>query len=578
MARSTPNPEVLSALAAIDAGAVPGDLESDTLDFKQQIARSREDTAKMMASASICFANALGGATVLGVHDKTPGPDALIGTDIDDSWLRHRIYALTQPNLLVDVFEWRHNGVRLIIVDAPEGVDIYADTQGRATRRVSTACETLLPDAAVRLREERQGFDWSAQRSGVHVDAVDQRAVDAARRRLARFTDTRREMARLQTADLMRDLGVATAEGELLRAGAVLFCVPESPPIHYQYRNTPGGEVAHEFREAQATLVAFDEVMDRVNQRGMAIPILLRDGQQIDVRDFPELAVREALVNAVSHRDYRLDGLVSVEHSPQLFTIQSPGSLVAGVSVENILTHASKPRNPLLASVAHQLGLAERSGRGVDRIYREMIRAGKQPPVFEVSQLDTRVSLAGGAPNKRFATYVANLPDIEQEDVDTMLVLFALTQSKRVDAPRLAPVLQRNVDATEMILRRLAGDEVGMIAPSTRTARNAYPKYYLRPDALRALGPALAYRAEGHDVMEEKIIQLVETLGSVENKTVQISCDVDVQTASSKLRDLAQRHILEKLGSQARGPGIKYGPGPEFPRTVTRRARRPRRD
>ena len=105
--------------------------------------------------------------------------------------------------------------------------------------------------------------------------------------------------------------------------------------------------------------------MSRVNQRGNAIPIILRDGQQIDIRDFPELAVREALVNALAHRDYRLDGAVSIEHSPQLFTIQSPGPLVAGVSVKNILTHASKPRNPVLAGVAHQLGLAERSGRGV---------------------------------------------------------------------------------------------------------------------------------------------------------------------------------------------------------------------
>ena len=203
-----------------------------------------------------------------------------------------------------------------------------------------------------------------------------------------------------------------------------------------------------------------------------------------------------------------------------------------------------------------------------------MIRSGKQPPIYEVSLLDTRVSLAGGAPNKRFATYAANLPDEEQEDVDTMLVLFALTNSKRVDAPGLAPMLQRNAEATEMILRRLATDEVGMIAPSARTSRSTNPKYYLRPEALRALGPALAYRAEGHDVVEEKIVRLVETLGTVENQTVQISCDVDVQTASSKLRDMSRRDILEKLGTQARGPGIKYGPGRNFPG----RRRRPKQD
>lgn len=574
MPAGVPNPEVLAALAAIKSGATPGDLESETLDFKQPITRSRDDTAKMMAATSICFANAGGGSAVLGVQDKAPGQAAFLGTDIDAAWLRNRIHGLTRPSLLVHVFEWDHVGTRVVIVAVPEGVEIHADTQGRATRRVGTSCETLLPEAWHRLREDRQGFDWSRQRSGRSVGEIEEAAVDSVRRRLARFTDTRSEMARSTPPDLMRDLGVVTPEGELLRAGEVLFCEPSDPPLHYQYRNTPGGEVAHDYRSVVPGLIAFDEVIRRANQRGNAIPILMRDGQQIEVRDFPELAVREALVNAVAHRDYRLEGTVSIEHSPQLFTIQSPGPLVAGVSIENILTHPSKPRNALLAGVVHQLGLAERSGRGVDRIYREMIRAGKRPPVFEAGPLDTRVSLAGGAPNKRFATYVANLPDDEQEDVDAMLILFALTQSKRVDASALAPLLQRNAETTEMILRRLASDEVGMIAPSARTARMVRPKYYLRPEALRALGPALAYRAEGHDVIEAKIIQLVEALGTVENKAIQISCDVDVQTASNKLRELAQRGVLEKLGSQERGPGIKYGPGRQFPTKVSRRARR----
>ena len=456
-------------------------------------------------------------------------------------------------------------GARLLIVEAPAGIDFYADTQGRATRRIGTSCEILHPNAIALLKEERQGLDWSARPGSRTIDDVHNGAIEAARRRLARFADTRQEMARLRLPDLMRDLGLTTVDGTLLRAGEVLFCVPPAPPLHYQYRRTPGGEVASDYRDDVATLVALEEVLERVGQRGNAVPILIRGGQQIEIRDFPELAVREALVNGIVHRDYRLDGVVSIEHSSQLFTIQSPGSLVSGVSVENILTHASKPRNPLLAQVVHQLGLAERSGRGVDRIYREMIKSGKRPPVYESTLLDTRVSLAGGAPNKRFATYVANLPEDEQDDVDTMLVLFALTNSKRVDAGGLAPILQRNVEATEMILRRLAGDEVGMIAPSVRTARSTSPKYYLRPEALRALGPALAYRAEGHDVIEEKIVRLVETLGTVENQTVQISCDVDVQVASTKLRDMSRRGILEKLGTQARGPGIKYGPGPRFP-------------
>ena len=81
MTTPIPNEEVLSALVAIASGATPDSLESDTLEFKQPIARSRDDTARKLADASICFSNAAGGTTVLGVRDKPGGPDAFIGTE-----------------------------------------------------------------------------------------------------------------------------------------------------------------------------------------------------------------------------------------------------------------------------------------------------------------------------------------------------------------------------------------------------------------------------------------------------------------------------------------------------------------
>ena len=88
--------EVIAALAAIAGGATADSVESETLEFKQPIERSRDDTAKMLAAASMCFANATGGRTVLGVRDKQAGPSAFVGTDLDPGWLRHRIYELSR--------------------------------------------------------------------------------------------------------------------------------------------------------------------------------------------------------------------------------------------------------------------------------------------------------------------------------------------------------------------------------------------------------------------------------------------------------------------------------------------------
>jgi ATP-dependent DNA helicase RecG len=151
--------------------------------------------------------------------------------------------------------------------------------------------------------------------------------------------------------------------------------------------------------------------------------VTLPDGQQLQLRDFPLVAVREALSNAVLHRDYKQPDPIHVDHSPNVLSFVSPGPLVVGVTPANILHVSSKPRNALLAGVAHQLGLAEELSRGVDRMYREMIKLGKRPPeIADDAPFRVRVDLTGGAPNQTVARFVSTLPERMQEDVDAMLV------------------------------------------------------------------------------------------------------------------------------------------------------------
>src|SRR5690606_17005341 len=157
--------------------------------------------------------------------------------------------------------------------------------------------------------------------------------------------------------------------GRLTRAGEVLFCDPvEGGPdtIVFQSRLTPGGEPSAE-RVRAPLVLAFERVLELVRARsGPPPPVALPDGQLLAVEDFPDLAVREAVANALLHRDYHLAEPVHVDHSPQVLIVSSPGPLVGGVTPQNILTHPSKPRNACLARAARTLAIAEEVGRGVD--------------------------------------------------------------------------------------------------------------------------------------------------------------------------------------------------------------------
>lgn len=144
-----------------------------------------------------------------------------------------------------------------------------------------------------------------------------------------------------------------------------------------------------------------------------------------------------------------------VEHAPTRLTVTSPGPLVQGVTVENILTTSSRPRNTRLAAAVRVLGLAEEAGIGVDRMYREMVRVGHAPQ-FQETVDQVTVTLSGGAPNTHLARFVATLPPAEADDADAMLVLFSLLTRRLVSAPVLAPVLQKQQEEVEFVLRRLA--------------------------------------------------------------------------------------------------------------------------
>src|SRR5439155_11707415 len=100
-----------------------------------------------------------------------------------------------------------------------------------------------------------------------------------------------------------------------------------------------------------------------------------------DVPTFNERVVREALLNAVGHRDYRSGGSVFVRQFPRKLEIVSPGGLPNGITLANILWR-QLPRNRRIAEALSRCGLVERSGQGMDRMFEGCIRESKPRPDF----------------------------------------------------------------------------------------------------------------------------------------------------------------------------------------------------
>lgn len=555
-------------------GQAASTLESSTLDFKRP-GRDARHTLELLADAAVCFANAQGGTIVLGVDDKaTSRREALVGVESNLSIdaIRRGIFERTRPNLTVAARDHLEEGARLVIIDVVEGIELYANAKGLATRRLGTDCLPFTPEQQLEVRRARGQIDWSAEKAGVAIEELSQAEFERVRRLLV--TSGRESLAALRDKPLLEAMRLVTPGGEVTNAAVLLVggeellrqCVP-AHGYSYQYRVSPGSEATYTARGNRAIPSAVETLLELVDRRAETRPLNLAGGVQLSLVDYPYNAVREVVVNALVHRDFPSGGTVDVEHSPERLTVQSPGGLVAGVTPENILTHPSTPRHRLLGEAVAMLHLAERTGQGIDRAYREMLRIGKEPPEIADDGLSVRATLPGGIGNDAFVRFVRDLPESMSGDVEVLMTLALLRRSSTIDAPRVAEAIQRSPIEAQDVLARMSDSDVALLEPTRRTVRKPFPSYRLRHEPLVALARAVSYRRRTIDQIDEKVIEHVQEYGFVTNRTLQRLFDRDIYAARNLLNDLRDRGLLEKLGTARGGPGVKYGPGPKFPKS-----------
>ena len=171
--------------------------------------------------------------------------------------------------------------------------------------------------------------------------------------------------------------------------------------------------------------------------------------------EFNTRAIREGIVNAFSHRDYSKMGRVRVAISDEGLTIANPGGFIEGVTIDNLLTAEPHGRNQLLADALKRVGLAEKTGRGIDRIYEGSLIYGRTPPDYSATTSATvTLFIPRCKPDLQLARLIAN----EQSrlgrplPINTLLVLNALKDMPRSDVKQLSSALRLSETMVKTIL------------------------------------------------------------------------------------------------------------------------------
>ena len=347
--------------------------EDEHLEFKEAKNHFHFET---LVNYCVALANEGGGKMILGVTDKPPR--VVVGSQAFRDLERTKAGLIERLHLRVDADEGQHPDGRIVVFQVPSRpIGMPLQYKGAYWMRGGESLVPMTPDQLQRIFAEA-GPDFSSEICPhAQLDDLDPTAVDVLRQLWQRKSPDQDISSRpveqlLEDAELLADGQVTYAALILLGTRKALGKYLAQAELIFEYRSTetPGPAAArHEFR--QGFLPVLDELWRLINLRND-----LRPFQQglfvLDVPTFNERVVREAVLNAVSHRDYR--------HTRRI-EIVSPGGLPPGITPENILRQQN-PRNRRIAEVLGRCGLVERAGQGFDLIFRECIRQSKPLPDF----------------------------------------------------------------------------------------------------------------------------------------------------------------------------------------------------
>lgn len=279
---------------------------------------------------------------------------------------------------------------------------------------------------------------------------------------------------------------------------------------------------------------------------------------RISIPDIDGRAFREALVNAYCHRDYSLLGRVRVELNNEGLLISNPGGFIEGISIDNLLQAEPHGRNPALADALKRLGLAERTGRGIDRIYEGSLLYGRLLPDYSGStRKSVQLFISKGLPDKAFVHMISDAQRKSGRSlpVYALLVLNALKQFRRASVHELAEELHTEESRVRVTLESL--HEAGMVEAGG-TGRGRY--YYLSAKVYRTGDNLLGYvRQTDIDAVryEALILKLAHQQGYITRANVVDLLSVAPPQAYRLLQKLMNE---KKLTLLCRGKYAKYAP------------------
>ena len=427
--------------------------EGQTVERKESLGERRE-----IVETCAAFASAQGGRIYIGVRDDGTVVGVQIGKGTLEG-LANDIAQNTVPKLVPIITTAQEATVTVIVLEVAENPTKPVSAYGRAYRRSGRTNQVLSLDEAAEMYLQGRGRTWDytvvpeAGLNDLDLGRV-KRFVEHARaaRRLEVKLDTPAERV-LRQLKLVRDSKPSVA-GVLLFGRSPTQFLPQATVRCARFK----GETEGTFLDMQVvgeTVIEQVEAVMEFARRNLTMAAKIEGAlERKETWEYPLEALREAVINAVCHRDYASAASVQLRIFDDRLEVWNPGGLPPELSVRDLrVSHASIPRNKLIADAFFLIGYVEQFGTGTQRMIDLLQQAGLPEPEFESREHFFRVLFRKPVPvEKQFAH-----SDLNGRQV---IALRALEKSKRITRKQYeeltgASAVTAKRDLTDLVNKRV---------------------------------------------------------------------------------------------------------------------------
>lgn len=540
--------------------------ESLTVEFKRH--RNHNDLPRNeLVENVVCLANGDGGSLVLGVEDDGTvsgyGP-----VPVDTAALAAFILNRTQPGVSVDITEHEVEGRTVVVIDVPDMGRVVGTKSGTYKRRSmqadgTPACIPFLPEEMLSAGLFAARQDYAVLPAGGAAWGDVSAAEFDRFRSLCRDAGGDDVLATLEDKEICRALRVVDQSTGLPTIGAVLMFGTSAalerwiPTAEVQFQvRSEDDSLTRNVAERPPLFAAFEwltERVDAVNDETEVMVGLLRVG----LRRIPDEVAREAVANALVHRDYTEMGSVRVSVTPTTVSVVNPGSLPRGVTLANLL-ETSVPRSPAIADAFRRAGLVDRAGRGISKMFRAQLLAGRDVPDYSRTGPTTvTVDIPTSTSDIDMVRFVVNYEDGRARTLPLLEVriLHALHHGGRLRTSELADHVSSSPSAAAGAATRLV--ERGLVEQVGSGRTRAYtlgPAFYAAADDRNAY-----VRVRSTDPLQQKqmIRQYVDAYGSITRGQAMKLCSVPASQARTLLKQLVESGALVVVGERRTARYVK---------------------